>query len=56
MLLQICKLCGLTLPESESLQTVMIEKGGSTTHISVCQRCYNVALNENRNKAKLLVE
>lgn len=56
MLFQVCKLCGTTLPETEYLQNITIENSGIINNVNVCQRCYNVALNENRTKSRLLME
>jgi len=56
MLLSVCQKCGLELPPEQVLHVLKVESQGIVEHKQVCQRCYNNSLNENTNKANLLVE
>jgi ribosome-binding protein aMBF1 (putative translation factor) len=44
MLVQICQVCGSTITTSPL--TVTVTEGNFTKHLSVCQQCYTMTINE----------
>ena len=56
MLITKCGKCKLEFPVEQVMHNLTEVVGGTLVATKVCQRCYQAVLNENTNKANLLVE